>query len=57
MALFNRKAKAQAAIEQLVMDQDFEACGDYLRRFVEGQPSDREYLIRALAVVAVWQLR
>ncbi len=53
MPLFNRTPVKQAQLEARVLEQDFDAAIDYLRGFVAGDTIDRDYVLRALALLAV----
>jgi hypothetical protein len=57
MTLFKRTPADQAELEARVLDQDFGAALEYLRRFVAGGTIDHHYVIRALALVAVSEYR
>jgi hypothetical protein len=53
MPFFNRTPAKQAQLEARVLEQDFDAAIDYLRGFVAGDTIDRDYVLRALALLAV----
>jgi hypothetical protein len=53
MPFFNRTPVKQAQLEARVLEQDFDAAIDYLRGFVAGDTIDRDYVLRALALLAV----
>jgi hypothetical protein len=53
MARFSFRMNEQVQLEARVHAQDFDAAVDYLRRFVDGEPIDTDYVLRALALIAV----
>ena len=53
VSMFARKDEVQAALEDRVAAQDFDAAVDYLRRFVGGGSIEMGHVVQALALVAV----
>jgi hypothetical protein len=52
MSIFNRKPTRQTDLEARVLAQDFDAAVEYLHGFVAGDTIDRDYVLRALALLA-----